>query len=79
MQEALTNSLKHAQCTHILIKIVINNPIEVLIEDNGIGFDTTNTSAGYGLQNMQDRASEAGLEAIIQSEKGKGTRISFRF
>lgn len=79
MQEALTNSLKHAQCTHILIKIVINDPIQVLIEDNGIGFDKLNGSAGYGLQNMQDRASEAGLEVEIQSEIGKGTRISFCF
>ena len=79
MQEALTNSLKHAQCSRISIKIVINDPIQVFIEDNGIGFDMKKGSTGYGLQNMQDRAKEAGLEAEILSELGKGTRISFRF
>lgn len=79
MQEALTNSLKHAQCTQIFIKIAINDPILVVIEDNGIGFDMKKGSDGYGLQNMQDRASEAGLDAKIISELGKGTRISFRF
>lgn len=79
MQEALTNALKHAQCSQIDIEMIINNPVLVSIQDNGIGFNLNDGANGYGLQNIKDRAAEAGLTLDIRSEMGKGTRISLRF
>lgn len=79
MQEALTNALKHSQCTHILVEILIGHQGKVIIEDNGIGFDLSSGSTGYGLQNMKDRALEAGLVVQIESNKGLGTRICLLF
>ncbi len=79
MQEALTNALKHAECSQINIDISINDPILVSIQDDGIGFNLSNAANGYGLQNIKDRAAEAGLTLDIDAEIGKGTRISLRF
>ncbi len=79
MQEALTNALKHSQCSQIDIEITIDDPIEVIIHDNGIGFNLSQGANGYGLQNIKDRGAEAGLTLDIRSEIGKGTRISLRF
>jgi signal transduction histidine kinase len=59
VQEALTNSCKHAKATQIDVSIDLQqraSPTLVLtIQDNGIGFDMTQTKTGFGLQGMQER------------------------
>lgn len=75
MQESLTNALKHANAKEIMIRIASDKGIRVHIKDSGQGFDPDIKSDGQGLQNMRQRATEAGFSFEIQSGVS-GTEIS---
>ncbi len=75
LQEILTNSLKHSNCSKIEISIKVNDTINIALIDNGIGFDINNNASGYGLQNIQERALESGLKVTIDSAMNVGTTV----
>jgi PAS domain S-box-containing protein len=83
-QEALNNTAKHARATEIVIRIEERNrTIKLIIKDNGIGFDyhrliesdRRNTSRGWGLMIMTERAETTGGHIRIESAPGKGTMV----
>jgi signal transduction histidine kinase len=74
MQEALTNALKHAQASEITISIQSAAGIVVSIVDNGKGFDAETVTRGQGLQNMEQRANEAGFGLVFIHE-GPGVAV----
>jgi two-component system, sensor histidine kinase LadS len=79
VQEALQNILKHANADLVKIKLGFqNNVLELLIEDNGKGFITSDQDSenGFGLMNMKKRAKLINGEINIESEPQKGTKIS---
>jgi signal transduction histidine kinase len=54
--EIIHNAIKHAIATKTDIQIYIeNNEIEIIIEDNGIGFKKDKINNGIGLSNVQTR------------------------
>jgi len=57
IQEAVNNVIKHAKASELFITLYNEeNEIDVMIEDNGIGFDKKNIqSDGIGLQNIRSR------------------------
>ncbi len=77
VQESIQNSLKHSQCTEIIIELnQTNNDIELSIKDNGKGFDTQNSQfEGIGLQNMRKRIEMLNGTFNMVSAPNKGTRI----
>ncbi len=80
IQEALNNILKHANAKNIFIKIENNSQlINVSIEDDGDGFETTSTegkiNTGKGLSSMYQRAELSDGKCTIDSKPGKGTKI----
>ncbi|WP_026752724.1 sensor histidine kinase [Sediminibacterium sp. C3] len=79
MQEVLTNALKHAECSRLTIRIRVNQRAEIEIEDDGKGFELEKVSSGFGLENLNERASETGASLQIFSRKGGGTRIRIVF
>ena len=79
VQEALTNIARHAQATRVEILLQKrDNSLVMIIEDNGIGFKTTDAlkTERLGLFGMRERAEMLGGELIIESILGKGTTIS---
>ncbi len=83
-QEALTNTAKHAKATKIGVTIEERNRmVKLTIDDNGIGFDChrliasgrRNTSSGWGLMIMTERAETIGGQLRIESVPGKGTTV----
>ncbi len=83
IQESLTNIRKHSQAQNvrILANCLEDQRLRVLIEDDGIGFDTEQTTAPIegehiGLSAMQQRMEAIGGTLEIESEPGEGTRIS---
>lgn len=75
VQEALTNSLKHAQAKEI--KIVINlkdNDILLDIKDDGIGLSNLDI-AGNGLTGMRERVMSIGGYMHIETAEQKGFHI----
>ena len=78
LQEALQNIEKYANAKQVTIVMTLSdtNQIEVLLSDDGNGFDSSKKSSGIGLKNMQFRTEEIKGTFSIQSEIGKGTKIN---
>jgi nitrate/nitrite-specific signal transduction histidine kinase len=77
-KEVLHNIVKHARATQVRIQINEDlGSFSITIEDNGVGFDTTIPSSGYGLGNLKSRASSIGATLEIVSAPEKGTRVKF--
>ncbi len=76
-QEALTNIQKYAEAKHIWVKLSLNqNKIELMIKDDGKGFDVNNIEKGIGLAGMQERLRLLNGEFNIESSRSKFTRIN---
>ncbi|MNM87167.1 Sensor histidine kinase ComP [compost metagenome] len=76
-KEALNNISKYAEATLVDIHIRAGaSHIELLIKDNGKGFDSSKQQSGNGLFNMHQRSKALGGELKISSSKGVGTSIS---
>ena len=86
-KEALHNVVKHSGTSEVYIRLVITEKtFRLSIEDNGCGFSPeihlhsqaeSGPSHGYGLENMVRRLSAIGGNCDIQSQPGKGTKITF--
>ncbi len=77
-QEAVTNSIQHANAESLFVNIAANghHHYSIEIKDDGIGFDRTKEFHGhYGLENMAARATEAGAALEITSAPGRGTTV----
>lgn len=76
-QEAMQNTVKHAQASAINLELV-NTPrsISLIISDNGIGFDPNGSFPGHlGLKSMQERAARLGASFSLTSRMGEGTSV----
>ncbi len=77
-KESMNNTLKYSKCTEAEVSFILNgSQLEICFDDNGIGFDADQTSAGYGLKNIHNRAKQIGANIDINSMPGKGTKIKF--
>lgn len=76
VQELVNNSLKHSQCSLINIEVnQIKKELNIIYEDNGIGFDYQAVSKGMGLNNIEKRAEKFGGDVKIDSGKNGSTFI----
>lgn len=79
VQEALNNAIKHAKAKNISLQIKYLLEIFILtVEDDGTGFDETDTQNknGIGLKSMQNRAHLIGATCTLQSSPDNGTSIT---
>ncbi|ALG67083.1 LapD/MoxY N-terminal periplasmic domain-containing protein [Beggiatoa leptomitoformis] len=79
VQEGLTNVAKHANATVLQINLVYHtekNTIQLIINDNGNGFDTQIYHAGLGLIGIRERVEALAGQLNIDSDKGQGMRLS---
>ena len=79
-QEALNNVIRHADATVVRVRAgVIESHLELLVGDNGIGFEPSEVRDGcFGLASMRERAQIIGGELTIDSRPHDGTRIQIR-
>ena len=78
-QESLTNIMRYANAKKVLISLkVINQTIDLNIEDDGEGFDTTvlQSRNTFGILGMRERVRSMNGKFEISSAPGKGTKIS---
>ncbi len=76
-KEAVNNLVKYSGATEASITFEISKKkFEMVIEDNGVGFDTSKPATGNGLMNMKKRATDINAKLTIKSSPGKGTRVS---
>jgi signal transduction histidine kinase len=77
LQETINNAVKHSEAKKITAKSIISNTSwQVLIEDDGKGFELEKAKQkddSYGLTNMQERAKAGGFIYAVESVLQKGT------
>jgi signal transduction histidine kinase len=75
LQEAITNVIKHAQATEILMVTQAGaETVSITVADNGRGFDTSTPTGGKGLANQTRRAKAIGGEVSWTADPS-GTRF----
>ncbi|HET9832208.1 MAG TPA: PAS domain-containing protein [Vicinamibacterales bacterium] len=78
LQEAITNSLRHAGARHIAAVLRGSSyGVELEVTDTGCGFDVTEARrhGGLGLISMEERMKLIGGDVEVRSEHGGGTTI----
>jgi signal transduction histidine kinase len=78
VREALTNVVRHANATKVVLSLAIDKEwLLVTVKDNGRGLQA-NGKNGDGLRNMNERLQSIGGTFHFSSEPGSGTTITFR-
>ena len=87
-QEAVNNAIKYAHANYILVTINFKDDIlSIVVDDDGKGFDASilgkvpknNSEGGMGLFFMKERISYINGRLFINSELGKGTRVTINY
>ncbi|MEO8111112.1 MAG: tetratricopeptide repeat protein [Ginsengibacter sp.] len=81
IQELLNNIMKHAAATEAFVQLIREGArLNVVVEDNGKGFETSLTeNKGAGLENVRSRVDYLKGQLDIHSEPGKGTLVNIEF
>ncbi len=76
IQEALANVARHSQASRVDVELAYRpDRIEVVIADNGRGFDSQSGLSGLGLRSMRERVESVAGKIKFDSQTGVGTRI----
>jgi signal transduction histidine kinase len=79
VQEGLNNVLKHAGARRVEIQVVdVEGSVEVLLRDDGRGFETDANGSGFGLIGMRERVALVHGTLDVESEPGEGTLLRAR-
>ncbi len=74
ISELLTNTLKHSQAKSATLQLMIEDrQLQIICEDNGVGFNTSITYEGMGLDNIQMRTKRHQGSVHTVSDKRSGT------
>lgn len=80
VQEALQNVLKYAEASMVVIALSSpNGQTQLMIRDNGKGFNVTEATQGNGLRNMHKRALAIDGELQVTSSSEEGTTVLLSF
>lgn len=78
-KEVINNISKHASAHQVFISFTYHSSIlEIIIRDDGKGFDLEMKTAGNGLLSLKNRAKEIKARLQINSIKDEGTTFSLR-
>jgi signal transduction histidine kinase len=76
-QESITNALRHAQAQMVQVHLSYRpQTLQLMIQDNGWGFEPQLPTQGFGLLGMQQRAARIGAAWHLFSRPGEGTTIT---
>ena len=77
VQEALNNVRKHADATVVRVAAVMDGEsLRISVVDNGRGFAPQQSTSGFGLLSMRQRAELIGATIRVDSAAHDGTRVS---
>jgi signal transduction histidine kinase len=80
-EEAIANAVSHSDPTELTLTLRYENgSVELVVEDNGKGFDYRPKTAGFGILGMQKRARDVAgsLEIVSAPESGTQVRVKAR-
>ena len=77
-KEAINNAIKHSGCKKIVLEAFYKNDIiEIILKDDGKGFDLNTVNFGNGIKNMENRAMKIKGKLKWNSESHNGTVVTF--
>jgi signal transduction histidine kinase len=79
-QESLQNVVKHAAARAVRVHLVSEgDKVELVIDDDGIGFDSDADHPGHlGISGMKQRAAAQNLQFTVHSPPGGGVEVRVR-
>jgi len=78
-KEAVHNAVKYSSGKEVEMNVLReDHTMQILIKDNGSGFNTEDFFAGNGLINMRTRAKEIGAYLAVKSNREKGTTVELK-
>src|SRR6185312_6064359 len=80
-KELLNNALKHASASQVTMDITLpkKNELNIVLTDDGKGFDPAASRKGQGVNNIITRAKRIGGTVGIRSAEGASTAITLVF
>jgi signal transduction histidine kinase len=76
VKEALNNVVRHAGATEIEFQMTaIDDTLNIVIADNGKGFEPDLEREGHGLENLSGRLKKLGGSCTVESSVGGGTIV----
>lgn len=76
-QEALNNVAKHAEASRARLRVGrAEDRLDLLVADDGCGFDPAARHGGFGLVGMYERVELVGGDLRIESSAGAGTKVT---
>jgi signal transduction histidine kinase len=76
IQEALSNAAKHSEAERVDVGVTtLPGSVEVIVRDNGRGFDTSSSTSGFGLMGMRERVALGGGSFELDSIEFAGTTL----
>lgn len=79
VQEQVKNTIKYSKAKNLVIDLRMNaEDVQLIIEDDGVGFDPNQTRRGIGLSNIYERTRFYNGIVKIKTEPGKGCRMMVR-
>ncbi len=78
-QELVSNIIKHSGATEVMVQLLFSKKYLILIvEDNGRGFSSENSSSGIGLMNMTSRINTVNGDITMEPSPESGTVATIR-
>lgn len=74
--ELINNVLRHAQASNAVVTISRScDDLKLIVEDDGRGYDQSESSRGFGLNSLQERVKSLRGKLNIESIIDKGTKV----
>lgn len=78
-QEALANMRRHSGARAFSVRMTAGaDSVDLIIRDDGVGFDPAAPRSGFGLDSLVARARDAGGRLRVTSAPGEGTTVNLR-
>jgi signal transduction histidine kinase len=75
-EEAISNAIRHAKPSSILILLVFEGQtVDLALRDDGCGFTNDRSQVGLGIRGMEKRARDIGALLEMSSSAGDGTSV----
>lgn len=77
VMEALNNALKHANASRVTVELhgTLPDAVQLIVTDDGAGFEVEQVRAGMGLRTMRQRVEQIRGRLTINAAPGEGTQV----
>jgi PAS domain S-box-containing protein len=76
VQEQLKNTIQYSKAHNVVIQLICNaHSVDLIVHDDGVGFDPLKKTKGIGLSNIYDRTVLYNGTVELQSSPGCGCRL----